>query len=194
MNSEPCVRLGIRISPKIRENPAERRNSSPPKVMLLTASTSQKVIAAAFPRSSCQKQRGRLRAPAQRLASGFHRREIAGVNRLLEELLLVVSPELTHIVVSLDRLVDELAVRLFEVADEKVANNVSKMVKLDRATRRIRERYRFHRGHQCGLVVRLAAGLLQSGFDDHAVHVESCAVEARIDAVILVHCGDKPLV
>src|SRR5689334_20910220 len=37
MNSEPCVRFGIRISPKIRENPADNRNKSPPSVMLLIA-------------------------------------------------------------------------------------------------------------------------------------------------------------
>ena len=51
MNSEPCVRFGIRISPKISEKPADSRNSSPPKVMLLTVSTSQKFIVAVFPRS-----------------------------------------------------------------------------------------------------------------------------------------------
>src|SRR5215831_1097595 len=47
MNSEPCVRLGIRISPKIREKPADSRNSRPPNVTLLTVSSTQKVIAAA---------------------------------------------------------------------------------------------------------------------------------------------------
>ena len=34
MNSEPCVRFAIRISPKISENPAARRKSSPPKARL----------------------------------------------------------------------------------------------------------------------------------------------------------------
>ncbi len=50
MNSEPCVRFGMRISPKISEKPADSRNSSPPNVMLLTASTSQKVMCAEVPR------------------------------------------------------------------------------------------------------------------------------------------------
>jgi len=49
MNSEPCVKFGIRISPKIREKPADSKNSSPPNVTLLTVSTSQKVITAVFP-------------------------------------------------------------------------------------------------------------------------------------------------
>ncbi len=44
MNIEPCVRLGIRISPKIRENPADNRNNRPPNVTLLTVSSSQNVI------------------------------------------------------------------------------------------------------------------------------------------------------
>ena len=52
MNSEPCVRFGMRISPKISEKPADSRNSNPPKVTLLTVSTSQKVMAEVFPRSS----------------------------------------------------------------------------------------------------------------------------------------------
>ena len=49
MNIEPCVRLGIRISPKIREKPAESRNNRPPNVMLLTVNSSQKLIYAVLP-------------------------------------------------------------------------------------------------------------------------------------------------
>ena len=37
MKNEPCVRLGMRIRPKISEKPADSRNSSPPSVTLLTA-------------------------------------------------------------------------------------------------------------------------------------------------------------
>src|SRR4051794_137864 len=48
MNSEPCVKFGIRIKPKISENPADSRNSRPPKVTLLTVSTNQKVMAEGF--------------------------------------------------------------------------------------------------------------------------------------------------
>src|SRR5690349_15921297 len=44
MNNEPCVRFGMRISPKISEKPADSRNNRPPKVMLLAVSTSQKVM------------------------------------------------------------------------------------------------------------------------------------------------------
>src|SRR5260221_11223267 len=96
MNSEPCVRFGIRISPKMREKPADSRKSSPPKVMLLTASTSQKFMVAAVPRSPCQRIAGACTAPAQRLALRFERREDAWVNRLSEELLFLLSAETTY--------------------------------------------------------------------------------------------------
>src|SRR5260221_11618220 len=46
MKNEPCVRLGMRISPKMSENPAESRNRSPPSVTLFTASSSHRLIAA----------------------------------------------------------------------------------------------------------------------------------------------------
>ena len=37
MKNEPCIRFGMRISPKISEKPAESRNSKPPSAMLFTA-------------------------------------------------------------------------------------------------------------------------------------------------------------
>ncbi len=49
MNSEPCVRFGMRISPKISEKPADSRNSSPPSVMLLIDRSSQSVIGGSRP-------------------------------------------------------------------------------------------------------------------------------------------------
>ena len=53
MNIEPCVRFGIRISPKISEKPADSRNNRPPNVTLLTVSSSQNVISAALPLPGC---------------------------------------------------------------------------------------------------------------------------------------------
>jgi len=34
MKNEPCIRLEIGISPKMRENPEDSRNGRPPKAML----------------------------------------------------------------------------------------------------------------------------------------------------------------
>src|SRR5262245_769552 len=37
MKKEPCIRLGMRIRPKIREKPEDSKNKSPPRARLLMA-------------------------------------------------------------------------------------------------------------------------------------------------------------
>src|SRR5262245_65649906 len=37
MKKEPCIRLGMRIRPKIKEKPDDSRNRSPPRARLLAA-------------------------------------------------------------------------------------------------------------------------------------------------------------
>src|ERR1700750_155978 len=146
MYSEPCVRLGIRISPKMSAKPDDSRNNSPPNVMLLTVSDTQKFIYAFALRASCPEQflsviPGRREAadpesilrsvgdygfrvrslrsrPGMTVTGGerpspvsrLQRRIVARIDRLREELLLIIGPELTDVVIGLDRLVDELAV------------------------------------------------------------------------------------
>src|SRR6185312_2521812 len=105
MNSEPCVRFGIRISPKMREKPADSRNSRPPKVMLLAVSTSQKLI----PQFPALDELNSPRAPRGARSCRQLRLErwiVSRIDRLLEEPFLIVGPELTHILVGLNRLVD----------------------------------------------------------------------------------------
>src|SRR5665213_1842833 len=72
MNNEPCVRLGMRISPKISEKPADNRNNRLPNVMLLTVSRSQKVISAVFPllvfRAPHSRSSPRKRGPGAKFA------------------------------------------------------------------------------------------------------------------------------
>src|SRR5262249_19652772 len=41
MKNEPCIRLGMRIKPKIREKPADSRNKRPPSAKLLIVSVGQ---------------------------------------------------------------------------------------------------------------------------------------------------------
>src|SRR6476646_7584480 len=109
MNSEPCVRFGMRISPKISEKPADSRNRRPPKVTLLTVSTSQKFIAVVFPPVP-----RRIKGAARAAPFGccvplwFERRIVARIDRLRQELLFVVGPELTDVVIGLHGLVPEL--------------------------------------------------------------------------------------
>src|SRR5215470_11139426 len=137
MNSEPCVRLGMRISPKISAKPDESRNSRPPKAMLFAASSQ------------------RFMPPD---ASALERREVARVDRLRQEPLLVVGPELADVLVGLDRRVDELAVLALAAADVEVADDVAEMIEVERSARRIREVDAAHRGDEGVLVVGLAAG------------------------------------
>src|SRR5580698_9256192 len=114
MNIEPCVRLGIRISPKIRENPADNRNRRPPNVTLLTVSSSQNVIHAAlrypaaisFRSPDCSPGFASLN-PGYVISALGQRRIIARIDRMREEVLLRPGPELTHVLVSFDGLVPE---------------------------------------------------------------------------------------
>src|SRR5437868_7595259 len=141
MNSEPCVRFGIRISPKISEKPADRRNSRPPNVTLLTVSTSQKFIAAGVP--ACGRgERGHCVHSALVLVPlGLERRVVAGIDRLRQELLLVVSPELADVVIGLHGLVPELetvfGAFLAELANVKIADDVAEVIEFHRPAWRV---------------------------------------------------------
>src|SRR5271169_1496334 len=138
MNSEPCVRFGIRISPKIREKPADNRNSRLPKVMLLTDS-SQKFISAVF-----RSRRAVIARGDRCFTSAFAgRRIIARIDRMRQEVLLRPGPELADVLVSLDRLVPEIeavgVLRLLDAAHVERADDITEMVEADRPARRVLE-------------------------------------------------------
>src|SRR5215467_81092 len=195
MNNEPCVRLGMRISPKMREKPAESRNSSPPKVMLLTARTSQKFIVAAVPAlGPVEKLRAPVGAPASCHASRLERREVARIDGLFEKLLLVIRPELADVGIGLDRFVDELAAGLLTFADVEVADRVPQVIELDRTSRCVREGYRPQHFHEFGFIIALAAGFLQCLVDHHTVDVETGCIKAGIEIEVLLHPGDEPFI
>src|SRR5215471_7439929 len=99
MKKDPCVRLGIRMSPKISEKPADSRNRRPPSVMLLIASTSHRFMK---PQTRCWSMpaEGLARGPSE--TSALQRRIIPRVDGLREKPLLVVGPELAHVLVGLD--------------------------------------------------------------------------------------------
>src|SRR5215467_11783081 len=111
MNSEPCVRLGIRISPKINENPADNKNSRPPKAMLLPANISHRFI----PVFS---------------GSTFYWRIIARIDRLGEEPLFVIGPELADVGIGLADGVDQPVAFPLAAADEDVADDIAEMVEM----------------------------------------------------------------
>src|ERR1051326_4223398 len=149
MKSEPCVRFGTRIRPKINENPAESRNNSPPRLTLFTASTTHWLT-------------GR---PSGAPGLELHGCRIAGINRRREIFLLVIGPELADIGVGLHDGIDELAVLALEPADEDVADDIAEVVEAEAAARRVGERYRAQGVDQRLLVLGLSAGLLQRRLD-----------------------------
>src|ERR1700680_3183871 len=131
MKKEPCIRFGMRISPKISEKPADSRNSRPPSAMLFTARVSQRLIAAY------------VRDPilcAASLLQILRQREVSRIDRVRQKRLLVVSPELAHIGIGLDHGVDEAAVFLLATADEHGPHHVAEMIELDRTARRVGQR------------------------------------------------------
>src|SRR5690242_9552627 len=112
MKNEPCIRLGMRIRPKISENPAESRNSNPPSAKLFTAKISQRLICATFVRWY------QSAGPRSSAAEVLGWRVVSRVHGLRQELLLIVRPELADVRICLDHRVDELAVLALAVADE----------------------------------------------------------------------------
>src|SRR5215469_7242331 len=155
MNIEPCVRLGIRINPKISEKPAESKNNRPPNVTLLTVSSSQNVITAALPL-------------CVRSALG-QRRIIARINWMREILLFRPGPELTNVLIGLDSLVPKLQ-PIFGAFGANAPNvespdHVAEVVEFQRAARRIGQIDRPQRAHEFVLVARVAACRFQGGID-----------------------------
>src|SRR6266571_1646154 len=155
MKNEPCVRFGIRISPKISENPADSRKSRPPSVTLLTASSSQRFIEPVPAALGCSP------APPRPRRSGLQRRIVARVDRLREKPLLVVGPELAHVRIGLDRRVDELVALPLAFPDIEVPDDVAEVVEVERPARRIGELHGAQRFDERLLVVGLAARLLE---------------------------------
>src|SRR5438093_13090358 len=178
MKNEPWVRFGIFMSPKISEKPADSRKSNPPSVMLLTASTTHRF----------------MRAAALFRGSALQRREVARVDGLRQEPLLVVRPELADLGIGLDRGVHELVALLLAPPDVEGPDHVAEVIERERPAGRIGERHAAKRPDERLPVVGLATGLLERRLGDQAVDVEAGGVEAGNVAVVLHHAVDESLV
>src|SRR5262245_46685805 len=113
MYSAPCVRFAIRIRPKISEKPAARRNSNPPSARLLS------VWIAQYCRSVLQV---------------VGRRPVPRVDRVLQEILGLVAPELADVRVGVDYLVHQPPELAHHLADVDISNDIAVRVELHRAT------------------------------------------------------------
>src|SRR5689334_16206769 len=184
MNIEPWVRFGMRISPKISENPADSRNNRPPNVTLLTVSSSQNVITAALPFYT-------------RSALG-QRRIIARIDWMREILLFRPVPELTDVLIRLDGLVPEFQ-PIFGAfgpnpPDVESTDDVAEVIKFERTARSIGQVDRFQRGHELVLVARVAAGGFQRRIDNLTIDVEETRVLAGDRVKILQHAIDEAVI
>src|SRR5215470_1476276 len=175
MKNEPWVRLGIRMSPKIKEKPAERRKRRPPSVMLLTASNSHRLTPG---------------GPG----SALQRRIIARVDGLREKPLLLVGPELADLWIRLDGRVDKPVTLPLAAPDIEVADHVAKVVEAERPARGIGERHAPQGLDELFAVVRLPARLLEGSLRHHSVDVEPGRVGPRDVAVLAQHPVDELLV
>src|SRR5215467_3353211 len=158
MKKEPCIRLGMRIRPKIREKPADSRNKRPPRARLLIArmAACADVICVIMnglssdPRNATRLDNRHARNPGSfqwipgsqtgnatdeqlPLFQMLRRRIVAPVDFFRQEALLVIGPELADIRVGLDNGIDELSAFALALADEDIADNVAIAVETHRA-------------------------------------------------------------
>src|SRR5262249_49643861 len=148
MYNDPCVRFAMRIRPKISEKPAASRNSSPPRARLFSVWMIQ----------YCTKKRAGCPGPLDPFLLGFEvlrRRPIARIHRVLEEVRLLVRPELADVRVGVDDGVHKAPVLALHLADVDAADDVPEVVELDRTARGV-DGDRAHRLHERLLVLDLA--------------------------------------
>src|SRR5450631_1174384 len=115
MKKAPCVRFASRIRPKISENPDDSRNNNPPSDRLLRPWMIQNCIVARSGPESCA-----LRCPAMEVESLLQvlcRRIVARIDGVLQELRLIIGPELADIRVGLDDGIDQPTILPCDLAD-----------------------------------------------------------------------------
>src|SRR5215475_3230122 len=119
---------------------------------------------------------------------------LAIVDRMLEELVRIVGPELADVGIGLDHGVDELAALLLHLADVDVADHVAALVEAHRTAAGWDFVGRPQRRLQRILVLDPAVDLLERRFQHGAVGVGRGGVKTGIDLVVAVHAFDEFLV
>src|SRR5579859_249843 len=99
MNIEPCVRFAMRIRPKISEKPAESRNSRPPRARLFNVWMIQYCMVCRWKPNSPPLPVGKRRetGASRLLLEVLRRRPVARVDRVLQEFVGLVFPELADV-------------------------------------------------------------------------------------------------
>src|SRR5262249_19656684 len=185
MKNAPCARLGIRIRPKISEKPDDSRNNRPPKATLFSVWMIQNchcmlafarwqipvlaaVTAGRGPAALLFRKRSTPRSspggdgwgarPAEKLHLQILRRRIvARIDRVSEEFVLLVGPELADVGIGLDHRVDVAAVLLLDLADIRITDDVAELVEPHRTAQGVRPLRAAQRLDEGVLVLGLAA-------------------------------------
>src|SRR6266850_4748024 len=158
MKRPPCVRFAIRIRPKISENPAASRKSSPPNARLLS------VWIAQYCRLGLQILGGRV---------------VPGVGRVLQILLGLVGPELAHVRIGVHHLVHQPSLLARDAPDVHVADHVAVLVERHRPAAGV-DLDRAHRLHEGRLVLDGALDPLERGLEHRGFGVGCRGVEAGV--------------
>src|SRR5438105_11704510 len=85
----------------------------------------------------------------------FRGRPLARIDRILQELLRIVGPELAHSRIGVDDRVDQASILAFDFANIDVADDIAVLVERYRAARRV-DPGRPQRFHECWFVLDLA--------------------------------------
>src|SRR6266705_5725011 len=176
MNSAPCVRFAMRISPKMSEKPAASRNSRPPRARLFSVWMIQ----------YCTKKGAGCPGPVflPRLRLEILRgRPIARVHRIHKELLRLVGPELAHVRVGVDDAVYETPVLALDLADVHAPDHVAVAVERHRSPRGV-DLDGAHGLHERLLVLDVALQGLQGRFEHRGFDIGRGGVEPRIVAPV----------
>src|SRR5713101_6387684 len=114
----------------------------------------------------------------------LRRRGVARIDRILQELVLLVGPELADVGIGLDDGVDVFAALLLHLADIAVADHVAELVEPYRAAQRVRHFRVLERLDEDVLVLSLAADRLERMLQDLAAEIGLGRVDARIALVV----------
>src|SRR6478672_2972128 len=130
MKSAPCVRLAMRISPKMSEKPAAKRNSRPPSARLFSVWIAQYCTgqrfseepngAPAFAGATVSGRDSRLQV--------LGRRPVARVDRVLQKLLGPVGPELADVRIGVDHRVHQAAFLARDAPNVNIADHIAVLV------------------------------------------------------------------
>src|SRR6266508_3835341 len=222
MKNAPCARLGMRISPKISEKPDDNRNKRPPKATLFSVWMIQNcdcidglllgghipahhaVIAGLDPAIHPSSKRwtpgsspGVTRGGADEselLLEVLRRRVVARIDRILQELVLLIGPELAHVGIGLDHRVDVTPVLLLDLADIDVADDVAEFVEPHRAAQGVRHLRLPERLYERVFVLGLAVDCLERLLEHLAAEIGLRGIDAGVNLVVAADRFDELLV